>query len=40
MCTIQIQIQILIFFMFFNADGSTIRLNHDGVAECEGKIAS
>ena len=31
---------VLIFFMFFNADGSTIRLNHDGVAECEGKIAS
>ena len=31
---------VLIFFMFFNADGSSIRLNHDGVAECEGKIAS
>jgi len=31
---------VLIFFMFFNANGSTIRLNHDGVAEYEGKIAS
>jgi len=30
----------VLFFMFFNTDGSTIHLNHDGVAECEGKIAS
>jgi len=31
---------VLTFFMFFNADGSTIPLNYNGFAEFKRKIAS